>query len=99
MIATNEYLNNTLILCCDHETDDIGILDRVTMVYTKLFVIMNTLLQGDVYDVPLLLKTDETNSDWSFHNYISLGIAQNIIIVYEMFRGLDPRTFYQRYYD
>ena len=79
MIATNEYLNNALILCCGHETDDIGILDRVTMIFTKLLVIMNTLLQGDVYDVPSLPKNDEINTDWTFHNYISLGLEQKLL--------------------
>ena len=99
MIATNEYINNGLILCCGYESDEIGILDRVSMVYTKLFVIINTLLQHDVFDVPPLPTIDARNIDWKYHNYISLALAQNIITVYEMFNGLDPRTLCQRYYD
>ena len=82
MIATNEYLNNSLILCCGHETDDISILDRVTMVYTKLFLIISTHLEGEVYDVSPLPTIDEANNEWSFNNYISLGLAQNIITVH-----------------
>ena len=99
MIATNEYINNALILCCGYESDEIGILDRVSMVYTKLFVIINTLLQHDVFDVPALPTIHARNIDWKYHNYISLALAQNIITVYEMFNGLDPRTLCQRYYD
>ena len=58
MISIIRNLNNSLILSCEHEKENNGIQDKVTNVYSKLFIIVNTLLQGDDYSVPPLPNTE-----------------------------------------
>ena len=58
MITIIRNLNNSLILSCEHENKNNGIQDKVTNVYSKLFIIVNTLLQGDDYSVPPLPNTE-----------------------------------------
>ena len=44
MTSIIRNLNNSLILSCEHEHENNGIQDKVTNVYSKLFIIVNTLL-------------------------------------------------------
>ena len=58
MILTIRNLNNSLILSCEHENENSGIQDKITNVYSRLFIIVNTLLQVDDYNVPPLSSTE-----------------------------------------
>ena len=99
MISIIRNLNNSLILSCEHEHENNGIQDKVTNVYSKLFIIVNTLLQGDDYSVPPLPNTEGQSDEWNLQNFLALGLAMNFVLMNEMNSCFEPRKMCERCYD
>ena len=99
LISIIRNLNNSLILSCEQEHENNGIQDKVTNVYSKLFIIVNTLLQGDDYSVPLLPSTEGQGDGWNLRDFLALGLAMNFVLMNEINSYFDPRKMCERCYD
>ena len=99
MILTIRNLNNSLILNCEHENKNSGIQDKVTNFYSRLFIIVNTLLQGDDYNVPSLPNSEQPCEEWDFKNFLALGLSMNLVLMSQMNKYFDPRKMCGRCYD
>ena len=99
MISTIRNLNNSLILSCKHENENSGIQDKVTNVYSRLFIIVNTLLQGDDFNLPPLPSSEQPCGEWDFKNFLALGLSMNLVLMSQMNTYFDPRKMCGRCYD
>ena len=96
MISTIRNLNNSLILSCKHENENSGIQDKVTNVYSRLFIIVNTLLQGDDFNLPPLPSSEQPCGEWDFKNFLALGLSMNLVLMSQMNTYFNARKMCER---
>ena len=86
MKLTNDNLNSSLILCCKFENDEIiGVIDKISDVYYKLFIIVKQLLENEIFDIPILPPINNVNDDWTLGHFLALALAQSIITYCDIF--------------
>ena len=99
MKVTNDNLNSSLMLCCQFENDDIiGVIDKVSDVYYKLFIMLKGLLENETYDIPIIPPTNNVNDDWTLGHFLALALAQSIVTYCDIFH-LNAKNICEGYYE